>query len=83
MITETDEVKAALAAARRRWPNDTPSQLLQRLIAQGHASMTDPVAERRAAIAAASGAGTGLYGPNYLTELRKDWDRDWEQQDSA
>jgi hypothetical protein len=83
MITETDEVKAALAAAKRRWPNDTPSQLLQRLIAQGYASMIDPIEERRAAITATSGAGTGLYGPNYLAELRKDWDRGWEQQDSA
>jgi hypothetical protein len=75
MITETDEVKAALAAARRRWPDETPGQLLQRLIAQGHASMSDPVEERRAVIAATSGAGAGLYGPNYLTELRKDWER--------
>jgi hypothetical protein len=82
MITETDEVKAALADAKKRWPDETPGQLLQRLIAQGHASLTDPATERRALIAATSGAGTGLYRQNYLAELRKDWDRDWDRDDT-
>jgi hypothetical protein len=78
MITETDEVTAALAAARKRWPLDTPTQLLQRLIAHGHACLQSSTAEHQAAIAAASGAGTGMYGPSYLAELHQDWDRDGE-----
>jgi hypothetical protein len=78
MITETDAVKAALDAAKHHWPDASPGQLLQRLIAEGHASLQNPAEERRAAIAETSGAGTGLYGKNYLDDLRKDWDRDWE-----
>ena len=76
MVTETNEVKAALEAAKRRWPDETPGRLLQRLIAEGLAALRDPVGERRAAIAEMSGAGTGLYGRNYLDDLRKDWDRE-------
>lgn len=75
MLTETAEITAALAEARKRWPDDTPGQLLRRLIERGHQALREPATERRAAIAATAGSGTGLYGAGYLTELRGDWDR--------
>jgi hypothetical protein len=76
MITETDEVRAALAAARRRWPDASPAQLLNRLIVEGHASMDGELARRKAVIVATAGAATGLYGDGYLEQLRRDWDRE-------
>lgn len=33
----------------------------------------EQVTNRRDAVARTSGALTGAYGPDYLTELRKDW----------
>ena len=79
MITETDDITAALAAAARAWPEakGNPGILLRRLILAGHDAVRD---ERQAtarlrheALARARGALTGDYGPDYLTELREDW----------
>ena len=78
-ITETPEISAALKAAAQRWPADRgrPAALLRRLIeagAESVAAQSECGAERRrAAIAKASGALTGVYGPGYLEELRDEW----------
>lgn len=79
MITETDEVSAALRDAALRWPSDRdrPAKLLLDLVREGHRAIaTDSqrtVAERRAAIERTSGALTGSYPAGYLDELRDDW----------
>jgi hypothetical protein len=79
MITETDEVAAALEAAERRWPEDRKSRakLLLRLVHAGHEALRDQAADeaaaRREAIRRTRGALSGVYGPNYLAELRRDW----------
>lgn len=36
-LTETDEITAALADATARWPGLSPTELLKRLVAEGHA----------------------------------------------
>ena len=78
-MTETDEVARALADAARRWPEDRrrPSRLLIRLIHEGHRAVraeTDSETQRRQKVIERSeGAFTGMYGPNYLEELREDW----------
>ena len=41
MITETDEVSEALAAAATRWPDVPATELLRRLIAEGHAALRE------------------------------------------
>ncbi len=52
-------------------------QLLVRLALQGHRAAQQAHGERRqhrlAAVRKHSGAMTGTYGPDYLTELREDW----------
>lgn len=78
-ITETPEITAALDVAARRWPEDRdrPAVLLRRLIEAGAGTVADDAetttARRQAAIIAASGSMTGVYGPGYLAELRDEW----------
>ena len=73
MITETDDVSDALAAAAARWPDQPPAELLRRLVAEGHAALCASVAAERAAVEQTSGTLTGVYGPGYLDGLRDEW----------
>ena len=79
VVTETDRVARALDDAAKRWPAESGnrSRLLLRLVEEGHAAVTRDheqlVARRRDAIERASGSLTGLYGPDYLEQLRQDW----------
>lgn len=74
-ITETDEITAALDAARRAWPHlaDKPNELLRQLILTGKHALADATAERLDAIATTSGALTGTFPPGYLDDIRRDW----------
>ena len=73
MITETDEVSEALAAAATRWPDVPATELLRRLIAEGHAALRGSLDAEKAAVEASSGALTGLYRPGELDALREEW----------
>ena len=79
MITETDEVAAAIDVAARHWPSDrrSRSKLLLHLIDTGRHALLDEgtrnQAEWEAILESTSGSFTGLYEPGYLEELRKDW----------
>lgn len=79
MITETAEVARALDDAAKRWPEDRHDRrrLLLHLVQEGHRAALGQVAvqvtERKAAVTRTGGALTGLYGEDYLGELRQDW----------
>lgn len=79
VITETDDIAAALRAAEQRWPEDrgSPARLLRRLLLEGHAAVSGQrdraVAEELDAIDDVSGCLTGVYEPGYLEDLRRDW----------
>ena len=79
LVTETDELAAALADAARLWPNLSRSQLLVRLALKGHAAALAAQDERRRrrrdAVRAHSGTLTGAYGSGYRDQLRDDWPR--------
>lgn len=69
----------ALDTAARCWPEDRDrrSRLLLKLIREGHSALLradgEALEDRKAAIAATSGAMTGVYGADYLSALRRDW----------
>lgn len=79
MITETTEVARALDDAAERWPEDRHDRrrLLLHLVEEGHRAALGQhavqVAEREAAVTRTGGSLTGLYGQDYLAELRQDW----------
>jgi hypothetical protein len=78
VVTETEQIARALDDAARRWPEESSrAKLLLRLVDEGHQAVTAQhdhrVAARHEAIARTSGALTGVYRRDYLTELREDW----------
>jgi len=77
VVTESDELAAALDAAGRRWPGSSRSQLVVRLAMEGHRAALLAEAQRGAARHAAidrvSGALTGAFSDGYLERLREDW----------
>ena len=79
VITETDEVVRALDAAAKRWPEDRDSRakLVLRLLGEGYRALEEAAgqaaADRREALRRTSGLLTGIYGPGYLEQLRRDW----------
>lgn len=77
LVTETDELAAALDLAAARWPGVSRPQLLVRLALQGHIAAQHAHDDRRRQrlelLEQHSGALTGAYGPDYLARLREDW----------
>jgi hypothetical protein len=76
-ITETPDVAHALDVAARRWPGESRSKLLLRLVHAGSAALEQKEGEkaqgRIEAIDASSGKYADAFGPDYLTGLRQDW----------
>jgi hypothetical protein len=78
-ITETDDIARALEVAAKTWPDlaDKPGALLRRLILLGRNTLVHDRATaedaREQSIDATAGALAGVFGPNYLHELREDW----------
>ena len=79
LITETDEVVQALDDAAKRWPEDSHSRskLLRHLLEEGHRAVVgqheERTARRREAVVRTSGALSGVYGADYLQQLREEW----------
>jgi hypothetical protein len=76
-VTETPAVARAVDRAARRWPGESRSKLLLRLVDAGSRALElDQEREaqaHRAAVAASSGAYPDAFGPDYLSKLREDW----------
>lgn len=79
LITESDDLAAALDTAATQWPDLSRSQLLVKLAltAAGPLEVEARRARRLAAHEQLSGSLTGVYPQqdclDYLEELRKDW----------
>jgi hypothetical protein len=78
-ITETDDIASALEVAAKTWPDlaGKPGVLLRRLILLGRNTLVHDRAKandaREQSIDATAGALAGVFGPDYLRELREDW----------
>ncbi|MHB8244329.1 MAG: hypothetical protein ACYDGN_03090 [Acidimicrobiales bacterium] len=76
-VTETPAVARAIDRAAARWPGESRSRLLLRLVDVGRETLEQreqlEIEVHRAAVTASSGAYPDAFGPDYLAELRKDW----------
>lgn len=77
LVTETDELAAALNDAATRWPGLSRAQLITRLALEGHRAVAVDREQRRAqrldAVRRHSGLLTGVYGAGYLDRLQAEW----------
>ncbi|MEB3982531.1 hypothetical protein OQ968_14805 [Mycobacterium sp. 663a-19] len=74
-ITETGDISNALEIARRTWPElaDKPGTLLHQLILVGRDALAHDHAAAARKRQQAVGALAGVFGADYLKELREDW----------
>ena len=76
-VTETPDVARALDLAARRWPNESRSKLLLRLVKAGSDALEEGLTQETRRRLAAIDATCGKYGEefsgNYLEDLRRDW----------
>jgi hypothetical protein len=76
-VTETRQVARALDLAAQRWPGESRSKLLLRLVDIAGETLEHEQHTKddthRAAVRASSGRYAGAFGPDHLTELRADW----------
>ena len=77
LVTETEELAKALDESSARWPDLSRAQLLARLALVGYEATLTADADRRSrrlrALRQHGGELTGVYGPDYLRQLREDW----------
>jgi hypothetical protein len=75
LVTETDELAAALDQAAERWPELSRSRLLARLATEGQRAVEDDAAaERRlAAVRASAGVLAGAWPAHARDRLRDEW----------
>jgi len=76
-VTETPAVERALDLAAKRWPDESRSKLLRRLIGAGEQALEDAqgdvARQRRAAVDASSGRYADAFAPDHLARLRREW----------
>lgn len=76
-VTETPEVARALDRAAERWPGESRSMLLVRLVEVGGGLLESEEAacelRHRDAVLATAGRYAEAFGPGYLDQLRTDW----------
>ena len=76
-ITETDAVARAIDLAAERWPGEPRSKLILLLLDVGRDALASDRLRvqdaHREAVAASAGKYADAFGPEYLSDLRRDW----------
>jgi hypothetical protein len=73
LLTETDEVAAAIDAAERLYPGESRADVLRRLVQIGAETIAERQGRHRRVVRDRAGRFPGLYPPGYLDDLRDDW----------
>ncbi len=76
-ITETPQVARALDLAARKWPGESRSRLVLRLMDAGTTALelerVESAKRQGEVIAAVSGKYDDAFGEDYLADLRNEW----------
>ena len=76
-LTETADLAAAIDTAARKWPDESRTQLLARLARERGEQLRledeERLERKRRAWEEAAGMFDGVYLPNELEVLRRDW----------
>ena len=73
LLTETDELAAAIDAAAPLYPKESRADVLRHLVELGAATITDHQDRRRRLVRERAGRHPGLYPAGYQDDLRADW----------
>jgi len=73
LITETDDLAAAIDAAANLYPQASRAELVRRLALAGAETMADRAALRRQLVRRLAGGHPGMYPAGYLDALRNEW----------
>jgi len=73
LLTETDDIAAAIDTAAPLFPGESRADVLRHLVALGAQQVEASKLGRRRTVLELAGLYSGLYPGNYLDELRADW----------
>jgi hypothetical protein len=73
LLTETDDIAAAIDAAAHLYPGTSRADILRRLIHIGFETITDEQVRHRIIVRELAGRFSGLYPDGYLADLREEW----------
>ncbi len=73
LLTETDELAAAIDAAAELYPGESRAGVLRHLALVGAEALAEGRRQHHDVVHAHAAGFPGLYGPGYLDELRDEW----------
>lgn len=75
LLTETDDVAAAIDAAAPHYPGESRADVLRHLVRLGAETIAEQQCQHRGIVRERAGRYPGLYPAGYLDDLREDWPR--------
>jgi hypothetical protein len=73
LLTETDDIAAAIDTAAPLFPGESRADVLRHLVTLGAAQVQASQAGRRRTVRELAGLYSGLFPADYLDDLRVDW----------